>query len=65
MENHNRRAFVKRVGAAAMSFALAPNLLAATEGKEKPLVKKSLKFGMIKEDLSILDKFKLIKDLGL
>jgi len=30
----------------------------------QPLTKKSLKFGMIKEDLSLLDKFKLIKDLG-
>ena len=27
-------------------------------------IKKSLKFGMVKEDLSVLDKFKLLKDLG-
>lgn len=31
---------------------------------ETPLNKKSLKWGMIKEDLSILDKFKLVKELG-
>jgi L-ribulose-5-phosphate 3-epimerase len=30
----------------------------------KPMVKKSLKWGMVKEDLSIMDKFKLLKDLG-
>ncbi|GAB3323958.1 sugar phosphate isomerase/epimerase [Larkinella ripae] len=30
----------------------------------QPMVKKSLKWGMVKEDLSILDKFKLLKDLG-
>ncbi len=30
----------------------------------KPLHKKSLKFGMIKEEISLLDKFKLVKDLG-
>lgn len=31
---------------------------------KKPLNKKSLKFGMIKEDLSVLEKFKLVKSLG-
>ena len=31
---------------------------------ERPLYKKSLKYGMIKEDLSVLEKFQLIKDLG-
>lgn len=31
---------------------------------KKPLHKKSLKFGMIKEDLSVLEKFKLVKSLG-
>ena len=30
----------------------------------QPMVKKSLMWGMIKEDLSIMDKFKLLKDLG-
>ncbi|TDE16666.1 sugar phosphate isomerase/epimerase family protein [Dyadobacter psychrotolerans] len=30
----------------------------------RPMVKKSLMWGMIKEDLSIMDKFKLLKDLG-
>ncbi|WP_225865707.1 sugar phosphate isomerase/epimerase family protein [Dyadobacter aurulentus] len=30
----------------------------------KPMIKKSLKWGMVKEDLSVMDKFKLLKDLG-
>ncbi|TAG62311.1 MAG: sugar phosphate isomerase/epimerase [Runella slithyformis] len=30
----------------------------------QPMLKKSLKFGMISEPLSVLDKFKLLKDLG-
>jgi L-ribulose-5-phosphate 3-epimerase len=30
----------------------------------RPMVKKSLKWGMVKEELSIMDKFKLLKDLG-
>ena len=34
------------------------------DGRKQPLQKKSLKFGMIKEDMSILDKFKLVKELG-
>ena len=38
------------------------NKIAINSGQ--PLIKKSLKFGMIKEDLSVLDKFKLVKDLG-
>lgn len=32
--------------------------------EDRPLIKKSLKFGMIKEDLSVLEKFKLVKSLG-
>jgi L-ribulose-5-phosphate 3-epimerase len=30
----------------------------------RPMVKKSLMWGMVKENLSIMDKFKLLKDLG-
>lgn len=30
----------------------------------RPLNKKSLKYGMIKEDISLLDKFNLVKELG-
>lgn len=30
----------------------------------QPMVKKSLMWGMVKEDLSVMDKFKLLKDLG-
>lgn len=30
----------------------------------RPLIKKSLKYGMVTEKLSVLDKFKLLKDLG-
>ena len=29
----------------------------------RPLIKKSLKYGMVTEKLSVLDKFKLLKDL--
>lgn len=30
----------------------------------RPLMKKSLKYGMVEEKISVLDKFKLLKDLG-
>lgn len=34
------------------------------EALAKVSIKKSLKWGMVKEDLSIMDKFKMLKDLG-
>lgn len=65
MQKQDRRAFIKTSSAAALSLAVAPNLLGKPQLlTNQPLIKKSLKFGMIKEDLSILDKFKLVKDLG-
>lgn len=30
----------------------------------RPMIKKSLKWGMVKEDMSIMDKFKMLKDIG-
>ncbi|MEZ5042883.1 MAG: sugar phosphate isomerase/epimerase family protein [Saprospiraceae bacterium] len=66
MKKQDRRAFIKTSSAAALSLAIAPQMMAASPAPPvaQPLIKKSLKFGMIKEDLSILDKFKLVKDLG-
>lgn len=65
MQKQDRRAFIKTSSAAALSLAVAPNLMGKPQPlTNQPLIKKSLKFGMIKEDLSILDKFKLVKDLG-
>lgn len=71
MQTSNRRIFLKQGAVATASLAFLSN----TNGKAsksalisanttQPLIKKSLKFGMIKEDLSVLDKFKLVKDLG-
>ena len=44
--------------------ALSLNQRLNKESVKKPEIKKSLKFGMVKEELSILDKFKLLKDIG-
>ena len=46
-----------------MAVPFSGDLINVT-ASEKPLIKKSLKWGMIKEDLSIVDKFQLIKSLG-
>lgn len=53
------------MAATALSFGVSEAFSAGTSPMAPPpFVKKSLKWGMIKEDLSILDKFKLLKDIG-
>jgi hexulose-6-phosphate isomerase len=61
-----RKEFLKlTAGATAGSFFVSPIVSAANNSFAKSVpMKKSLKFGMVKEDLSVLDKFKLLKDLG-
>ena len=61
----NRKEFLKiTAGVTAGSF-VSPGLFAgAFKPNNKLGIKKSLKFGMVKEDLSVMDKFKLLKDLG-
>ena len=67
MKKQKRRAFLKKTGAATLGMGLSAYLpaLTPTPVKSRALIKKSLKFWMIKEDLSILHKFKLVKDLGI
>ena len=69
MSTQNRRTFLKYAAGAATTLAVLPHAFCAVpkniqQPPTNPLIKKSLKFGMIKEDLSVMDKFKLIKDLG-
>jgi len=69
MPTPTRRTFLKQSAVATASLAFLSNVCATPTPKiitkpTQPLIKKSLKFGMIKEDLSILDKFKLVKNLG-
>lgn len=64
----DRKSFIKSAsliaGAVAVSPAIAPaNPGQTTPGSKAPL-KKGLGFSMIKEELSLGDKFKLVKDLG-
>lgn len=63
----NRKEFIKSaaciVGAASMApFASAS--VSRVKSERKVTLKKGLGFGMIKENLSLADKFKLAKDLG-
>ncbi len=64
----DRRCFLQIAAAAAASWPLAAGGLAA-EPAEKVVptekrMKKAVKFGMVKYDGSVLDKFKLLKELG-
>ncbi|HEV7380859.1 MAG TPA: sugar phosphate isomerase/epimerase, partial [Dyadobacter sp.] len=43
---------------------IVPSTSALINPAARPMVKKSLKWGMVKEELSVMDKFKLLKDLG-
>lgn len=62
----NRRTFVTLTASALVTSALpgSASSLQAHAAPAAPRLKKAVKFGMIREDLSILDKFKLLKSLG-
>lgn len=57
-----RRIFIQRSAGAAMLMGMAPQNIFG--GTAKGLVKKSLKFGMIEESMTIMEKFQLVKELG-
>ena len=61
-----RRTFIQMAGMAGAVLATGrlSCLKAAPTGSEAGTIKKAVKFGMIEEDLSVLDKFKLLKSLG-
>ncbi len=65
----DRKEFLAISAGTVATAMLRPSSLAGKiSGKWKPVkklkIKKALKFGMVKEQLSILDKFRLLKDLG-
>lgn len=51
-------------GAATLVAPMASASQSQTKAASRVTLKKSLGFGMIKEELSLTDKFKLVKDLG-
>jgi len=63
----NRKKFIKTsIGIAGVSM-VSPTVLAKstkTSLQQKPQIKKSLKYSMVKEELSIEEKFRMLKDLG-
>ncbi|HKJ67824.1 MAG TPA: sugar phosphate isomerase/epimerase, partial [bacterium] len=62
----NRRHFLKRAGAGITGYLFATGMTAGlVAGAYQDLsLKKAVKFGMVEEDLSIAEKFQLLKDLG-
>lgn len=59
-----RRDFLKTTSLAIAATVFSPHAPRAEERNTGLKLKKSLKFDMVQEDLSIMDKFKLLKDLG-
>jgi L-ribulose-5-phosphate 3-epimerase len=63
-----RRVFLKKTSLGLAATAVSADALLSREGGPAVVsqlkLKKSLKFGMVKENPSILDKFKLLKDVG-
>lgn len=64
----NRRQFVQLTGMGIASTTLMANALASAEyalgSGNRVALKKAVKFGMIEEDMTILQKFELLKSLG-
>lgn len=64
----NRKNFIKSAALITGAATMVPPTLSASVSQakvtSKVTLKKSLGFGMIKEELSLTDKFKLVKDLG-
>jgi L-ribulose-5-phosphate 3-epimerase len=58
-----RRTFIKNTAVMASAAVIGAETF-ATAAPAPPLIKKSLKYGMVTENLSVMDKFKLLKDLG-
>ncbi|MBX3252646.1 MAG: sugar phosphate isomerase/epimerase [Chitinophagaceae bacterium] len=59
-----RRSFIKNSAIAATATAMGIPALAATPKAVKPKIKKSLKIEMVQGDMPLLDKFKMLKELG-
>lgn len=58
----SRRSCLQIAAATSLTASLAN---AEEKSNELPRIKKAVKFHMIKEEMSVLDKFKLLKDVGL
>ncbi len=60
-----RRSFLKSSALAASAVTLGMSGMAhSATPPARPMIKKSLKWGMVKGDMSIMDKFKMLKELG-
>lgn len=64
MKKYPRRTFLQYAGAAGLSLSLGAQLMGQSSQAKQPLHKKSLKYGMIEEGETVLEKFKLVKELG-
>lgn len=59
-----RRTFIKNSAIAATATAMGIPTLTQAAATAKPKIKKSLKIEMVEGDMPIMDKFKMLKELG-
>ncbi|MFT3705038.1 MAG: twin-arginine translocation signal domain-containing protein [Agriterribacter sp.] len=60
-----RRSFIKNSALVAAGAGISlPSVVAAQHTNIKPSIKKSLKIEMVEGDMSLMDKFKMLKELG-
>jgi L-ribulose-5-phosphate 3-epimerase len=64
IQEFTRRSFIGAAGAAAIGATALSSASKAVAGEFTGKIKKAVKFGMIKGDMPVMDKFKLVKDLG-
>lgn len=64
MDGVDRRVFLSQAAAVAAGIAVLPTVAIGGMRREKPVIRKALKFGMIGGEGSILEKFKLAKACG-
>ncbi|MCI0921356.1 sugar phosphate isomerase/epimerase family protein [Sphingobacterium rhinopitheci] len=59
-----RKDFIRSASLLVGSTIVAPSISLASQSSNTKFLKKGLGYDMIREDLSVLDKFKLVRDLG-
>ncbi len=60
----NRRSFVKSAGVGLAGLAVFPGMPAAARRSRASGLKRAVKYGMIDEPIPMVDKFRLLKELG-
>lgn len=60
----DRRKFIQQAATGAIGLTIPHSQFVHSKAKQQPLINKSLKYGMIQEGNTVLEKFQLVKSLG-